>query len=152
MITFQWGDIVTMFQNPKYQFMVHGCNCQCTMGAGVAKAIADRYPQVAEADKATKKGDLSKLGTIGLVEVPEGYVVNMYTQGLYGVGQVQLDLSAVENGFANLYQHLKDNNKLRSHILIPRIGSGLAGGDWYKILRVIASQMGDVSITVALQK
>lgn len=44
--------------------IIQSNNCFNTQGAGLAKAIREKYPEVFEADSKTIKGDPNKLGTI----------------------------------------------------------------------------------------
>ena len=58
------GDLVQLALAGKFDVIVHGCNCMCTMGAGIAKQIKQKFPEAYRVDCQTKKGDRSKLGTI----------------------------------------------------------------------------------------
>ena len=66
------GDLIALAREGRFDVIVHGCNCFRDMGAGIAKAIAAACPQALVADRATAKGDRSKLGTISTAEVREG--------------------------------------------------------------------------------
>jgi len=46
-----------------YDYIIHGCNCVNTMGAGIAYQVARFFPEAMQADMKTKRGDISKLGT-----------------------------------------------------------------------------------------
>lgn len=35
------GDLISLALAGHFEAIVHGCNCFCTMGAGIAKAIRD---------------------------------------------------------------------------------------------------------------
>lgn len=50
------GDLIKLALSGKFTAIAHGCNCYKTMGAGIAKQIAERFPNVFEADKATMLG------------------------------------------------------------------------------------------------
>jgi O-acetyl-ADP-ribose deacetylase (regulator of RNase III) len=111
------------------------------MGAGIAKAVKNRFPAAYQADLATKKGDPSKLGTISFAEVAgsEGplFVVNAYTQLNYGRGKGRLvDYDAVRRAFAAIRTQFSGRR-----IGYPRIGAGLAGGDWGVIARIIDEEL-----------
>ena len=118
---------------------VHGCNCFCTMGSGVAKQFRDRFPHVYEADLKTKKGDCSKLGSYTYAEIAKNVVViNAYTQYNYGrdPNKVYVDYGAVEKVFSTLADDFQDYA-----FVIPKIGAGLAGGDWEIISDKIADSI-----------
>lgn len=78
------GDLVELALRGNFDVIVHGCNCFCTMGAGIAKTIKDVFPEAYEADIQTEKGSRDKLGGISYVVLNRnGYeitVVNGYTQ------------------------------------------------------------------------
>ena len=63
------GDLIALAQDGHFDVIVHGCNCQCTMGAGIAKAIKEAFPEALEADKGTTKGDRNKLGTLSTASI-----------------------------------------------------------------------------------
>ena len=76
------GNLITLAKNGEFDVIIHGCNCFCTMGAGIAKTIKEEFPEAYQADLATNNGDKSKLGEISVAKVNEGalIVVNGYTQ------------------------------------------------------------------------
>lgn len=59
------GNVITMAKEGLFDVTTHGCNCFCSMGAGIAPQMAkafdcDKYPQEDE----TKVGYYNKLGQI----------------------------------------------------------------------------------------
>ena len=66
------GDLLKLALEGKFDVITHGCNCFNTMGAGIARQIAIEFPEAAIADNYTKRGDKSKLGTIGVVDIERG--------------------------------------------------------------------------------
>ena len=78
------GDLIKLALDGHFDVIVHGCNCQCVMGAGIALSIRNTFPEAFAADLATSKGDRAKLGTISVAAVERGghsiAVVNGYTQ------------------------------------------------------------------------
>ena len=120
--------------------IVHGANCQCTMGAGIAKAIRATFPQAYEADLETEVGDREKLGTISWAKV-EGdsgslIVVNAYTQFHWRGWGVKVDYEALRLAMREVKREFAG-----SRIGYPRIGAGLAGGDWAKIEAIIDEEL-----------
>ena len=120
--------------------IVHGCNCFKTMGAGIAKQIREIYPGAYEADlNYGFKGDRTKLGTYSSWTGPNHYlpdkmvtVVNLYTQYKY-TGRNNFSYDAFEVGLEKVF-----GNFPKDYVIgIPRIGAGLAGGDWEKISDII---------------
>jgi O-acetyl-ADP-ribose deacetylase (regulator of RNase III) len=88
------GDLLKLAQEGVFDVIAHGCNCFCTMGAGVAKGVATYFPQPLEADRKTLKRDRSKLGTCTVADVQttsgELRVVNAYTQYDFRAGATKL--------------------------------------------------------------
>lgn len=130
------GNIVELFKTGHH--IAHGCNCHHQMGAGIAGQLAKAFPQVLEADiRETELGDREKLGlvTIAANSQPEGtaYCFNLYTQ--YNPGR-NLDYGALLNSFRRL-DMISENQITPLTVYIPRIGAGIAGGDWAKIETII---------------
>jgi len=134
------GDLLKLADEGVFDVIVHGCNCFCTMGAGIARAIRDRYPAAYEADLATENGSRDKLGSYSCAAVPAGehdlIVVNAYTQFDYRGGGVQADYDAIARVFARI-----KSDFCGKRIGYPMIGAGLAGGDWTKISAIIDREL-----------
>jgi len=134
------GDLIKLAVAGDFDVLVHGCNCHCTMGAGIAKAIRDVFPAAFEADKATAPGDRDKLGTLSCADVEAvGHrltVVNAYTQFDWRGEKPLVDYEAVRRAFAAVRQQFSGKR-----IGYPRIGAGLAGGDWEVIAAIIDEEL-----------
>src|SRR6056297_401088 len=144
------GNLIEMAKEGQFDVILHGCNCMCEMGAGIAKAIRDNFPEAYQADLDTKSGDKNKLGTcsyaICRVNDHQLVVVNAYTQYDYKQqrkDQVLVDYEAVRSCMRWIKQ-----NYSGSRIGLPRIGAGLAGGDWDRISRIIDDELGDEDVTL----
>ena len=103
------GDLLELAASGAFDVIAHGCNCFCTMGAGIAKSIAAQYPQALEADRRTPKGDRAKLGTCTFAEVPMPYgkltIVNAYTQFHYHGRGDKTDYEAIRSCLRWLAAH-----------------------------------------------
>lgn len=121
------GDLLALAEQGKFDVIVHGCNCYCTMGSGIARQIREKYPQAYEADCATKSGDYNKLGNFSTAGTDKFVIVNAYTQ--YGFNKPGESEDVFEyTSFAMILQKLLVTvGDLR--IGLPYIGMGLAGGD-----------------------
>lgn len=132
------GDIVKLALDGHFNVIVHGCNCFHTMNSGVAKAIRAAFPEVYETDvMMTEKGDKNKLGKISHVNIRRPgvsfFVVNAYTQYDYGYdGKRRVDYDAVRSCFKRIAETFPGES-----IAYPKIGAGLAGGDWSIISALI---------------
>src|SRR5690606_36634049 len=105
MLNYVNGNLIDMAFEGKFDYIIHGCNCFCTMESGIAKEIKERIPDAWQEDQWTEKGDRSKLGTYTMVNVPTHgfYVINAYTQYNYG-----RDKNVVYFNYEALYRVLTD--------------------------------------------
>jgi len=143
------GDIVKLGLDGKFDVIVQGCNCMCTMGKGLAPQIKRAFPGAYEADLKTIKGDRDKLGSYSFYHEKDIdlFVVNAYTQydyrKTYGGTSINVDYEAIETVFTLLNKDYKGKQ-----VGIPKIGAGLAGGDWDKISEIIERVTPDLHVTV----
>lgn len=132
------GDLIKLALAGEFDVIIHGCNCQCVMGAGIAKTIKATFPEAFAADKTTTKGDSSKLGSYSSATLTrEGHtltVVNGYTQDHWRGSKAKADYDAIRSVMTNVKQQFTG---LR--IGYPKIGAGLAKGDW-QIIKIIIDE------------
>ena len=143
MVTEVEGDLIRLAREGHFDVIVHGCNCFCEMGAGIAQSIRNEFPEAYEADLATEMGDLSKLGTCSEAASGGILVVNAYTQYHFKGKGVLVDYDALRDALRWVR---------RGHggkrIGLPRIGTGLARGDWSVIRRVIEEELAGEDVTL----
>ncbi|BAU40112.1 hypothetical protein [Ralstonia phage RSP15] len=141
------GDLLDMFDNGDFWAIAHGCNCFNTMGSGIAAQIRDRYPAAWEVDQKTPKGARSKLGLYTTAEVENGYIFNLYTQYTHWDLNDMLDYDAINKCFVllNIYAEYMELSK---PLGIPKIGAGLAMGDWERIRPLIDHATPDLDIVL----
>jgi O-acetyl-ADP-ribose deacetylase (regulator of RNase III) len=136
MLTHTKGNLLDLAEAGLFDVVVQGCNCFNTMGGGIAREIRERYPNVAEIDAKTRKGDYNKLGTwTGDLVIDDDFrftVVNAYTQYNMSTGQDVFEYTA----FALILQKLVHVYG-QFRIGLPYIGMGLAGGDKDVIIPMI---------------
>ena len=153
MIEYIKGDLV----KSDCDVIIHGCNCFCNMGAGIAKQIRETYPEAYETDKLTTRGDKNKLGQISYTRVVNKYfpdkvvyVVNAYTQFTYGRkdGEIYADYIAIREAMVRINELFSDTHDVQFKIGLPKIGAGLARGDWNIISKTIDEVFGDRKIYV----
>lgn len=134
------GDLLALAEQGHFDVIIHGCNCQCTMGAGIALAIKRRFPEAYEADLATQKGDRNKLGTISWATVRVAssnlVVVNAYTQFHWRGRGVLADYAAIRSAMREVRNRFSGKR-----IGYPRLGAGLAKGDWSAIAQLIDAEL-----------
>lgn len=135
-----YGNLFEGFEDKKYTAIAHGCNCFHSMGAGIAGYISKVYPESLEADKQTKFASVDKLGTFSIAETEFGQILNMYTQ--YHPGR-DLRIESLVDCFKLLNEQYKGKV-----VAIPKIGCGIAGGNWDEVKQLINSVTPDVEIDV----
>lgn len=122
----------------KEQVLIHGCNCHNAMGAGIAKKIREIYTGAWLVDQKTLWGDKNKLGTYSFWSGQHFCynqnitVINLYSQYKYGHTEVYADYEAIRKGLETLEFVYRG-----ASFAMPRIGAGLAGGDWATIKKII---------------
>ena len=130
------GDLIQLALGGEFNLIIHGCNCFCTMGAGIAHQIKDNFPQALEADLATPRADRSKLGTYSSARISTGHgpliIINAYTQYHYDGPGVLADYDAIQAVFEKIKSDFPGKR-----MGYPKIGAGLAGGDFEQIAKRI---------------
>lgn len=149
-ITYIRGDLLTT----DIRYIAHGCNAQGVMGAGVALALRKRWPEVYTGYETVYKANQHsaeplRLGSIIPVRTNDGskIVFNCITQKFAGHdGRKYVSYDAIDEVFVQLNREIhrsKDNR-----LAIPKIGAGLAGGEWQVIESIIKSRIDDIDVTV----
>lgn len=154
MIEEREGDI---FIQDDITCIVHQCNLYHTMGAGIARVIAAKFPLAAEADKNTPADD-SKLGSFTYSSnYKDGnpfLIFNLYSQ--VGIGSddevfnrnTQYDYMV--DGLTRIKHWMNDRN-IKVSLGIPYgMGSDLAGGSWTIVRAIIESVFNDAEFDVVI--
>lgn len=125
-IKYKQGDLIKLFKEKEFDMIGHQCNCLGSMGAGIAKALAQEFPEIKETVK-EYKDSLFLFGTYHYMPTDYGYVINIYSQ-FYpggctptGIDSFEVRLGALENCLINI----NENNKGK-RIGLPLIASGIA--------------------------
>lgn len=150
------GDLIKAAQSGAIDYFAHGCNCFNTMGSGIAPQIKAAFPDMYEADCATTKGGRNKLGGMTLATMLGGLLVgfNLYSQFGYGNrnrGVRDLNYDSLYNALEMMKDYLDsytDQPDGGRRIGFPKIGAGLAGGDWMIIEAMIKSIFHDEDVTI----
>jgi O-acetyl-ADP-ribose deacetylase (regulator of RNase III) len=148
MITVIKGDLIQNALDSKYDAIAHGCNCHCTMGAGIAAGIRKFFPEATEMDNKTKSGDFKKLGNYTVVDLSTCSVFNLYTQFNFNPKDKPFVYEAFALALMKMACRLKSLNKTK--IGLPLIGFGLAGGDLNKILQIIHDKLKDFEVEIVV--
>lgn len=134
------GDIT----ETELKYIAHGVNCQNKIGSGVAKALYTKFPDVK-----VNYHEYFKTHTIGKINLGKilytyddstgKNIANCFTQNEFGYdGKRYVNYASV----LQCFRILKDNCK--GYILaIPKIGCGLAGGNWEFMEQLINDTVGE---------
>lgn len=136
------GNLLDLAEKGKFDIVVHGCNCQNTMGSGIAKEIRERYPDAYEADtnydaqvgvnwRYMKLGNYSS--TIIYGDTGKFTIINAYTQFNFAPrGLDHFEYDSFKLILQKLW-HFYGNYDFG----FPYIGMGLAGGDSDRIMAML---------------
>lgn len=135
------------------KYIAHGVNCQNKMGSGVAKVIYMKYPLVKRqyhifmdemSDDVMNWTPKHFLGEYNIVKArgsQDKHIINCWTQEHYGYcGSRFISYDAIYDVFSDLAESIGNNGEA---IAIPKIGCGLAGGNWEIVSRIIDDATGD---------
>lgn len=147
MITYKIKNIIDALKEDEIDVLLHGCNCFCGFGKGLAKSIEEAFPIAAAVDKQTVPESKEKLGTISVASVLHNKkIINCYTQ-FHWIKRLNNEFKITKNGkrvwmLAN-YEAIEKCfiavSKLvdkKQRIGIPKIGAGDANGDWSIIEKI----------------
>lgn len=126
--------------------IVHVVNDVGAWGKGFVLAVSHRWPRVRVAYRSNWRG--MKLGDVQFVEAEPGLVVaNLFGQrGICGKrSRPPIRYGAVRKGLACVAVRARADG---AHVSMPRIGCGLAGGDWEVVLGIIEEELEGLEVTV----
>jgi hypothetical protein len=140
--------------------IVHQANINRKMGAGVALALANKWPIVAETDLTNNKSQkFNTLGDLSACQVenePRKFVFNLYGQSLYedSLAGCRTDYNAVIVGFRKIKTIVTswiDKFEFFPVIGVPKyMGSDLAGGDWDIYRTIIEKTFVNTNINIVI--
>jgi len=122
-------------------YIMHGCNAQGVMQSGVAKAIRDRWSEAYQRyyKVYNDQGGRLYLGQIIIAHGSDKMIINAITQRMYGRDRTRRYIS-----YAALRLCCETVNKqcapFTAAIALPRIGCGLANGEWSVVEKIIEEE------------
>jgi O-acetyl-ADP-ribose deacetylase (regulator of RNase III) len=122
--------------------LAHGCNCQGSMGAGIAIGFRERYPEMfAEYRQRCKaKPRQFNLGDVFFWKAEaQPSVFNLATQE--GTFRARASYEAIEAALKAMREQA-DREGIAS-IALPRIGAGYGGLSWKKVRAIIEETFKD---------
>ena len=116
--------------------IAHGCNAQGVMRSGIAKAIREEYPTAFRDYRNTYEvqGNILRPGQVIVTRTLNRTILNIISQEYYGYNTpdiVYVSYEAIETAVRNI----NDLGYIR--VALPKIGAGLANGNWEKIANII---------------
>ena len=144
MINYVIGDATQ--PNARPAIIAHICNTAGGWGAGFSDAVSMRWLGPERAYRAMKSRPLGWFDIIGVE--PDIAVANMLAQRRYSKpGKPAIDYTALETCLYQVALYAVRNDY---SVHMPRIGTGLAGGDWAVIEPIIVRTLcnAEVSVTV----
>lgn len=127
----------------------HQVNCLGIMGAGLAKQIRDKYPEVYQQYRdLCREGGYTLLGSIQVIKINELLsVVNVFGQEKIGTDSRKTNYEAVDHAFNKLKRHIEIHQLDPDKVYIPeKMGCTLGGGNWNVYLSIIVQYFPSVNI------
>ena len=155
------GDLIELAKLGTFEVIIHGCNCLCVQGAGLAKQMNAAFgtldPTKFPLEDMKYRGDMNKLGQIQSYgeykKLPGTWmdnstsffleIVNCYTQYDYNHGKKPLDYEALTLCMRKLNSKFRDK-----HIGTGKIGCNLGGGDWNIVESILERELKNCKVTV----
>lgn len=130
--------------------IAHQTNCQGVMGAGVALAIRERYPEIMPAYQEACSAK-NMLGKCQFIRTNDGhFIANLFGQDGIGCGR-QTDYKCLRSALSLLVEKMKTQG-LTSVSMPYNLGCGLAGGDWEVVREMLREVFEDTNIRLELWK
>lgn len=165
MINYITGD-ATQPQGEGNKIIIHCCNDIGGWGSGFVLALSARWadPELSyrhwfqfkrqlvwldvKDQDVFKQLVLFELGEASIYQVEEDiYVSNIIGQrGIIGPDNpVPVDYNAIRKGVCQVRRYA---NLIQASIHMPRMGCGLAGGEWSEIEKIIEEELKEINVTV----
>ncbi len=126
------GDLFDYFKRGEFDACAHQANCYATFGAGIARVIANKYPEAELADRMyynnCNTNNKQQLGEISFAVVDDGVIYNLYGQDHYR-GDRSTNYEMIYSALEKCRDHMIKSG-LYSIGFPKYMSSGLAGGDW----------------------
>lgn len=124
--------------------LAFAADCAGTMDAGIAVAIRQRWPELAEAFRAHAASGKMQLGDVFTWKQDDLVV---YALGIQK-GGAKPKVSSVERALRAAIDRAVEDGI--SRLLLPRVGGGKTGLDWTRVKRVVVEVVGDTPIEVVV--
>jgi O-acetyl-ADP-ribose deacetylase (regulator of RNase III) len=136
----------------KYSVICHCCNALGAWGKGFVVPLGQKYPIAKEKYlkfiKMTREEN--RLGSVSFAKATDNIIVANII-GQYNIypkdGKIPLDYEALEKGFRSVIEMFQTND-IPLTVHMPKIGCGLAGGDWNRVEEIIKNTFINSNIEV----
>jgi O-acetyl-ADP-ribose deacetylase (regulator of RNase III) len=133
--------------------IAHVCNDVGGWGRGFVMALSRRWPEPEQRYRAWHRGDeqqLFALGEVQFVQVGDAlWVANLIGQRdvrpIGGVPPIRYD--AIRRGLQYIAAEAR---RLGSSVHMPRIGCGLAGGNWEEVGKIVEQELAQKNVPVTV--
>ena len=140
MVEFTNGDIFKAGTDAR----VNTVNCVGVMGAGVALAFKNRYPEMFKDYQNACRDGRVRPGTIHVWRSQTGdWVINFPTKRDWRDNSRYED---IQSGLAALRDYLREQGNIT--VALPALGCGHGGLDWSRVAPMIAEKLGDLEARV----
>jgi len=166
------GDLIGLAKLGHFQVIAHGVNCMCKQESGIVAQMKREFAtNMFPMEFYTKRADYNKLGQIDYkfcrkaadfktgfwnrkTILPEKgvYVVNCYTQYNYGDNHSDGDGKPLNYAALAMCLDKINYNFAGMKIGLPKIGCGLAKGDWNIVKKLIKKHLKDCDVTIVMLK
>lgn len=146
-LKYKKGDICQALRNGEITYLAHGVNCRGIMGAGIAFQIKNefeglykKYQTYCFERNHDVLGDCLRVGSI----------FNLFIQDTYGRTGKHVNYGALAHSLLTAFRYIVDNREGGEVFGMPRIGCGLAGGDWSIVSEIVSyySELFDIPVVV----
>jgi O-acetyl-ADP-ribose deacetylase (regulator of RNase III) len=142
MLIFHTGSVLYP-ENDGLKFIIHICNTTGKWGGGFTKSLNQRWLKPKNEYLALTS---RFLGDIQIIHVePEICVINMIAQVSHWKNGPPIRYSALEQTLSKVSRLAAD---MEASVHMPRIGTGLAGGNWEVILPIVMKYLVSKGIEV----
>lgn len=128
------GDLVEAAKNGEVDYVLHGCNCFSTWGAGIALKLKIAFPAAYAADKDDYRSPIEKIGSYSSSRTDDLTIVNLYTQFDIGTGCRKFEYGSFKRALEQFEADFYLGDKT---IGVPLIGCGLAGATEHLVLEIL---------------
>jgi O-acetyl-ADP-ribose deacetylase (regulator of RNase III) len=146
---YQVKNIIKAAKDGDINILAHQANCFNLMGAGVAGAIAANFPEAAIADSYTPKGARTKLGSFSGYYLPDFDLTIYNLYGQYTPGHCGTSVH-LEESIRRMVQDILSRTDQDIRIGIPKMGCGIAGGNWDEFSKMIEVALAPLSVNTTV--